>query len=245
MKRRAPLCLYAVLFFAVAANACPFINGSTCLFYGGDTDPNDPNNNGLENETDITVFGSPYGAATYQNFVYDGQTPITGLFTNNFIITNTIPKSGYWEIRSGVSEGNGGTLVASGTSALLNTPTGISNYGFPVVTTSVAISPTVLAAGTYWFAVVPECNPLCGPGSRSYNANTAGLNSVGTQISNEQFWNSSFFGANFTNADNEGVYPTFSSGVLTNGGIPEPSSILMLASGVLAAAGMVRRRMMR
>ena len=121
------------------------INGYTCLFYGGDTNVNDPNNNGLQNENDSTIGGNPYGAATYQNFVYDGHTPIAGLFTNNFIITSALPKIGYWEIRSGVSEGNGGTLVASGTNALLNTPTGLSNYNYPIITTSVAISPMVLA----------------------------------------------------------------------------------------------------
>ena len=243
MKKFGLLSLFAVLLVGVAANACPNLNGSTCLFYGGDFDPNNPNANGLPNENDALVHGDPYGAATYQNFIYDGHSPITGLFTNNFIITNTVPKIGYWEIRSGVSEGNGGTLVASGTGVLTNTPTGISDFGFPIFTDSVTFSPMILAAGTYWFSVVPECSPTCGENSRSYNANTLGLNSVGTQINNEQFFNSSFFGVNFTNANNEGAstYQTFSSGVLTD--VPEPSSMTMLGSGLLAAAGVVRRRL--
>ena len=89
---------------------------TTLYFYGGDLDPNDPNVNGLANENDAIVGGNPYGAATYQNFVVSG-TPITvgGLFTNN--LSRLTPTAGYWEIRSGVSEGNGGTLIASGTGA--------------------------------------------------------------------------------------------------------------------------------
>jgi hypothetical protein len=87
-------------------------------------------------------------------------------------------------------------------------------------------------------AVVPVCTTCAG---RSFNSNTFGLNSLGTQTNNLQFFNSSFFGANFTNANNEGAFPAFSAAVYT----PEPSSILMLGSGLLAAAGVVRRRFLK
>ena len=67
---------------------------------------------------------------------------------------------------------------------------------------------------------------------------------MGTQVSNQQFFNSAFFGANFTNANNEGVFPTFSSGVI-GFSVPEPSSLIMLGSGLVAAAGVVSRRLSR
>ena len=83
MKKSATLSLFAVLFVATFAKAqCPHVD--ECYFYGGDFDPNNPNANGLANENDAIVGGSPYGAATYQNFVVSGQPiDVTNLFTNN------------------------------------------------------------------------------------------------------------------------------------------------------------------
>jgi PEP-CTERM motif len=95
-----------------------------------------------------------------------------------------------------------------------------------------------LANGTYWFAMVPVCTTCDG---RSFNGNTDGLNGVGTQISNQQFWNSSFFGANFTNANSEGTFETFSSGVLAS--VPEPGSWLLLGTSILSGIVVLRRKL--
>jgi len=182
------------------------------------------------------IYGSPYGAATYQNFVLTSKTSFNGMFTNNLSTLN--PTSAYWEIRTGVSEGNGGTLIASGNTWVEHTPTGRSGFDYIEYSDAVQISPVTLEAGTYWFAVVPnDANGL----GRSFNSNTFGLNSFGTQIENEQYWNSAFFGADFTNANNAGVFPTFSGGIY-NQGLPEPSSLVLLGTGALTVAGVVRRR---
>jgi len=233
MKKFSLVCVFALLFFTVAANAA-----NVLYFYGGDFDPNNPNANGLGNENDAIVGGNPYGAATYQNFVVSGNITVAQLATNN-LMTIT-PTSVYWEIRSGVSEGNGGTLIASGTNTgndFDSHPTGRSGFGYTEYNVDALNLSVALSAGTYWEAVVPVCTTCNG---RSFNSNTFGLNSVGTQISNQQFFNSSFFGANFTNANNEGVFQTFSSAVYV---VPEPTSMIMLGSGLLAAAGVVRRRL--
>ncbi len=235
MKKVALLSLFAMLFLTTFAYA-------DILFYGGDFDPNNPNANGLANENDAIVGGNPYGAATYQNFVNSDTWWITSLWTNNLSTLN--PSSAYWEVRSGVSEGNGGTLIASGTGSGANfkqDPTGRSGFGFLEYQDHVTGLNLHLDPGQYWFAVVPQ--DVNNPG-RSFNSNTFGLNSVGTQVSNQQFFNSAFFGANFTNANTQGVFQTFSSGV-DGTSIPEPSSMIMLGSGMIAAAGVVRRRLSR
>ena len=234
MKKLVLLTLFTFLVTLCASAA------DTLYFYGGDFDPSNPNANGLANENDAIISGTPYGAATYQNFtVSGGGITVTKMFTNNFSQLN--PSTGYWELRSGVSEGNGGTLIASGTNAMTQTPTGRSDFGYTEYTDLVSGLSVNLANGTYWFAVVPQD---LGTGGRSFNSNTLGLNAVGTQASDLQFWNSAYFGANFTNADNEGPYSIFSSGVYVGGGVPEPSTLIMLGSGLLAAAGAVRRRLL-
>jgi hypothetical protein len=262
LKKFVILSMFALLFFAVAANAGSNITalastspcqGANCnasatnangilppgtLFYGGDLDLNDPNQNGLANENDAIVGGNPYGAATYQNFTLNSSSTATGLFTNN--LSQLTPTSGYWEIRSGVSEGNGGTLVASGTGNVTNTPTGRSDFGYTEYRNEVDGLSVALNGGTqYWMSVVPVCTSCAG---RSFNSNTDGLNSIGSQQSDNQYFNSPFFGTNFTNANTQGVYSTFSSGVVGNT-VPEPSSLIMLGSGLLAVAGVVRRRL--
>ncbi len=240
MKKFALLSLFGLLFVATFANAqC----GIGCLFYGGDFDPNNPNADGLSNETDAIVGGSPYGAATYQNFTPPfSQTAYFSLFSNNLSGLN--PTTGYWELRIDVSEGNGGTLVASGTSAMTQTATGRSGFGYTEYRDEVDDLKLSLTGGTqYWFAVVP--NDLNnGNAKRSYNSNTFGVNSVGTQISNQQYWNSAFFGTNFTNANNEGVFPTFSDGVLVDFE-PEPSTFILLGTGLIGVGSIVRRRLSR
>jgi hypothetical protein len=154
------------------------------------------------------------------------------------------PASGYWEIRQDISEGHGGTLIASGTAAGDNwshIPTGRSAFGATEYTDAASnLDLTLEEAGNYWFAVVPICTNCAG---RFFNSNTTGLNSIGDQISGQQYWNSAFFGANFTNANNEGVYQIFSSGVAN--WIPEPSSLILLGTGLMAVAGVVRQRLLR
>jgi hypothetical protein len=236
MKKFALWPLLAMLFLAASAAAqC----GDACMFYGGDFDANNPNANGLANETDAIVGGSPYGAATYQNFIPGVSETAIGLFSNNLSGLN--PSTGYWEIRSGVSEGNGGTLIASGTGAITQTATGRSAFGYTeyrdeIDHVYISFQPSV----EYWMAVVPN-DP--NNASRSFNSNTFGINAVGEEQSNQQYWDSAFFGANFTNANNEGVFPAFSEGLLGIPLSPEPSSVIMFASGVMAVAGIARRRL--
>lgn len=203
------------------------------LFYGGDFNPSFWYADSLSNENDAAVHGDPYGSAVYQNFVIPaGQSwNVTALFSND--IMTLAPTSAYWEIRTGVSEGNGGTLVSSGA--------GSDSYflkgAYGEYTNTVNGLNLTLAAGIYWFTVVPEAP---GQQGRSSNTNTFGQNSVGTQVPDEQYLNSAFYGYNFTNADNLSIFPRFSSGVIGTA-VPEPSSLGLIASGLITAAGFARR----
>jgi hypothetical protein len=222
--------LVASLLFGGLASA-------STLFYSGDFD----GVNGLANETDATVSGSPYGAAIYQNFIVPvGQTwNITGLFSNDLMSLD--PATAYWEIRSGVSTGNGGTLIASGTGADSVSATGRSGFGFDEFMNLVSGLNVNLGAGQYWFTVVPT-DP--NSGGRSFMSTTSGSNGVGTAVFDDNFFNSGFFGANFDDTHNWVAPTNFSGGVI--GSIvtttPEPSSLLMLGSGILGFAGLLRRR---
>jgi hypothetical protein len=100
----------------------------TVYWYNGNSD----NVTELINE----VGGSSGTGLVYDDFIVGaGGVSITGLFSNDLVLT--VPASGPdtnapgvvtqagWEIRSGVSAGIGGTLVASGTGSATQTATGL------------------------------------------------------------------------------------------------------------------------
>src|SRR5438552_15224802 len=69
----------------------------------------------------------------------------------------------------------------------------------------------MLPAHFYWLNVTP-IGDLTG---RSFDSTTSGANCVGTPCGNDMnaFFNSNFFGANFTSTANEGQPSDFSMGV--------------------------------
>jgi len=146
-----------------------------CLFYGGDflDNPLYPSAlpNALANETTVEVPGSPYGAATWVPFtVPAGQTwDVRGLFTNNLALYGVLDQGAeptsvaYWSINEGLFAGNGGTVLASGTSPATSTPTGRAAFGQTEFTVQVTGLSVTLTSGTYWMAVVPICTNTADP----------------------------------------------------------------------------------
>ena len=138
------------------------------MWYNGDFN----NVNGLANEKSTTTAQ----ASVYDNFLVTSATgwDVTDVFSDNLLTTNVTGAT--WEIRSGITPGNGGTLVASGmTLTPTVTATGRSGFGFTefqVKVSGLSVHLPQLPAGQfYWLNVTP-----IGDGTgRSFDSDTSGL----------------------------------------------------------------------
>jgi hypothetical protein len=170
---------------------------------------------------------------------------VTAVFSDNLLTAGFVTTGADWEIRTGVSEGNAGALIASGTT---NSPivsaTGRCGFGlceYMVEVTGLNVFLPMLPAGLhYWLNVTPVGN---GSG-RSFNTTTSGANCVGTPCGNDgnAFFNSTSFGSYFTNTSN--VCPgcnDFSDGVIGSV-VPEPATVALLTYGAVALLIVMRRQ---
>ncbi|HEY2801469.1 MAG TPA: Ig domain-containing protein, partial [Chthoniobacterales bacterium] len=203
--------------------------GGGMLWYNGDFD----GVNDLGNEQD-TSLGAGQFARVYDDF--DVTDPngwnVTSVYSDNLVSTHITGAT--WEIRHGVSEGDGGSLIASGmTMTPTVTATGRSGMGlseFQVEVTGLSIS---LPAGSYFLNVTPQ-GDLTG---RSFDSTTSGANCVGTPCGNNQnaFFDSNFFNDIFTSTANVGLPSDFSMGV--NGTVNSPPPVITSPSTDTATVG--------
>ena len=138
-----------------------------CLFYGGDFDPSGPTPNSLRNQDALTGYAAisvGFGVPPNQTWTVDG------FFSNN-LAQASVPELGppeiEWSISTGVSEGNGGTVIASGITKASLTPTGRSWDNMNEYTVLGRLSADqifTLTPGHYWMTAVPVCNfiGVCG-----------------------------------------------------------------------------------
>lgn len=218
MKKTLVLALVVCAGFAGAQN-----------WYGGDPDLV----NGLVSQTNN---GAGFDGMTYDDFNVGSDSVATRLYGNFFESAGQSISQAYWEIRSGISAGNGGTLVASGTSAVTNTANGFDAFGFSGYTVSMNVNVN-LAAGTYYLGIGPDEG---GATSFVYVQTTSGANGVGSPIFNGNSWfNSTAFGADWVGTDTQlGFDADFSYGVDMTP-VPEPATLAALGLGALA---LIRRR---
>lgn len=199
-------------------------------WYGGDFD----GRNGAPNE----IMGVLTDARTYDDFTLAGASTVSAVWSNNLFDGFTATTAAV-EIRSGVGNGNGGTLLFSGTFPATVTSTGRSGLGMQERQVKVSGLSVPLGAGTYHLSVTPIGN---GSG-RSFASSCAGANGVGSPLANgNAFVNSSELTFNFNPAGYLGAGTwDFSLGVETGAAPLEflPSAITpirgVLVSGNVAA----------
>jgi hypothetical protein len=177
-----------------------------CLFYGGNLDVSSPNAVGLSDEDTLLIAGS----STYGNFnVPSGMTvTVTGVLFNVQADANFDPLTGTYDIRQGVSEGNGGTDLANGSGSIQLVATGRNLLGLNEYSLVIQLSsPLTLSAGDYWFNLTPTCtngsqDGSCSAGRMFVSNVTDRCNDDfhGMDQSNHQIYlNSVYFGRTFAN----------------------------------------------
>ncbi len=124
----------------------------------------------------------------------------------------------FWEIRGGISEGNGGTLLYGGIDVVTKEATGRSIIGDPEYSLKISGLNISLPKGHYWLAVAPVFD-YTSSGNFTALVGTMGLNAVGSPAGNNANsflnWPGKFFEAT-------PVFPhDFSMGVEGRISIPE------------------------
>src|SRR5271157_3862779 len=155
----------------------------------------------------------------YDEFlVPSGGWTVAGVFSNNQFYNNAPPiTQAAWEIRSGVSSGNGGTVIASGVSpaAQVYNP-GTRDYRIEVDGLQVQLAP-----GDYSLSVTPV-GPVY---QQSYVSETTGQNAIGAPPGNGTAYYSSQPGSFVWLSGTGGTNLNFSQGVLISGQSQPPPSI--------------------
>jgi len=174
-----------------------------CLFYGGDLNPGDLNAAGFSDENSLLIPGS----STYGAFSPTSTVTVTGIIVNVQADNNFDPLTASYDIRSGVSEGNGGTSLASGSGTATVAATGRNFFGLNEYTVAVQLSaPLTLKPGAYWVNATPNCtngavDGSCSEGRFFVSNTTQKANNISGQYqpAHSAFLNSSFFGLTWAN----------------------------------------------
>ncbi|HET6645025.1 MAG TPA: PEP-CTERM sorting domain-containing protein [Fimbriimonadales bacterium] len=207
---------------------------ASVIFYGGDAAPR-----GVM-ESDILL-----DTWVFDDFDISAPSAIQNLWGNFFLTAGTTTGAA-WEIRSDISSGDSGTLIASGSGAVTLTPTGRTLASFPEDQVMISGLNIVLNPGRYFMAIA-----VSGEDARGSLAITNGgdINTSGdpnpAPTGGPIFNGDSFVrspGNNFVPADIYYGSPgtRFDGSYGVGGAVPEPATILGFLVGLAALAA--RRR---
>jgi hypothetical protein len=144
------------------------------LWYNGDL----PSSGGGTVNEQSSSFGVAF---VYDNFtVTDPAGWIVDRLWSNDAMQITGISQASWNIRSGMSVGNGGTVVSSGIGFATQTLTGRVNpvVDFAEYTIQISGLNIYLPPGTYWLSVAPLVGSDSGGVRKSYISRTSGANAV-------------------------------------------------------------------
>jgi len=163
----------------------------SCLFYGGDFDANNPGANAVMDGQTPAGDGEVYVPFV----VPQGQRwNVRGLMVNVLATASVAPRQAYWEIRQGVSSGNGGTLVASGTGpAAFGPQFDCGDAAFYCAAVEVNGIEVHLASGRYWLLLEPQCTDANKCSGVSYYAADVEDNPPPHHYGPLEPWDASFF----------------------------------------------------
>jgi hypothetical protein len=180
-----PVALFLLVFtsvlpFRAQAQSGPPALCKPCLFYAGDFDPTGFYSAAFPDENTFVYDNvKTYGAITIPR---NHEVLVEGiLFQVVFSGEDKLdPTETPWEIRTGISEGSGGALIASGQAFAHIQATGRFGDG-PEYSVALKVNPPVLlGAGTFWFNLTPQCrnkhDPACGSSQYSVSNTTLETN---------------------------------------------------------------------
>jgi hypothetical protein len=198
------------------------------LYYGGDP------GSGGSFASWINNPANTLNQIVFDNFLVGGGGWTISSVFGNLVAFDVVPMvtTLSWEIRTGMSVGNVGSVVAAG------------GGGFAVNGSrhTIATAPIFLAPGTYWLSIFADLNgnggtdPFIGPQA------TQGLNSVNAVLDNQAVWLVGADAFNFGGSANP-ISHDFGYGVdgQAIGVVPEPGTFVLIGTG-LAGLVLARRR---
>jgi hypothetical protein len=134
-----------------------------CLFYGGDSNQFNADDEIFSNEDTLSYLSTVYGAIRVPA---NHSVLIEGILFQAGMTNFPDPQGAYWDIRSGLEHGGAGTSVASGSGAVAIQSTGRYFDQYNEYTVLVNLNPPVELDGggdrgtEYWFNLNPVCLEL-------------------------------------------------------------------------------------
>jgi hypothetical protein len=172
-----------------------------------------------------TYIVNGFGAPTSDSFTLSQNSTVTGANLTMWFNAGDSPVDVTWQIDSSFTNFDSSTSLESGTSGVVSSTLEGTSYGFPVYQFSIAIPSLALDAGTYWLEI-------------DHVTSTLGYGG---------FWDESD-GASLAWNGADGLGPVGSETFQILGNqenvTPEPSSFLLLGSGLAVLAGLLKRRLL-